>query len=89
MSTAAAHKQTIIKKHARSKTDTGSPEVQVAVLTDRINHLTEHFEKNKKDHHSRRGLLMMVSNRRSLLNYLKKTKAEVYEKLIADLGLRK
>ena len=89
MSITAEHKQAIIKKHARSKGDTGSPEVQVAVLTDRINHLTAHFEKNKKDHHSRRGLLMMVSNRRSLLNYLKKTKAEVYEKLIADLGLRK
>ena len=89
MSTAAEHKQAIIKKHARAKGDTGSPEVQVAILTDRINHLTAHFEKNKKDHHSRRGLLMMVSNRRSLLNYLKKTKATVYEKLIADLGLRK
>ncbi|MGB9153549.1 MAG: 30S ribosomal protein S15 [Alphaproteobacteria bacterium] len=89
MSITAEHKQAIIKKHARNKGDTGSPEVQVAVLTDRINHLTAHFEKNKKDHHSRRGLLMMVSNRRSLLNYLKKTKATVYEKLIADLGLRK
>lgn len=89
MSTTAEHKQAIIKKHARAKNDTGSPEVQIAILTDRINHLTAHFEKNKKDHHSRRGLLMMVSNRRSLLNYLKKTKASVYEKLIADLGLRK
>ena len=89
MSTTAEKKHAIIKKHARNKGDTGSPEVQVAILTDRINHLTAHFEKNKKDHHSRRGLLMMVSNRRSLLNYLKKTKATVYEKLIADLGLRK
>jgi small subunit ribosomal protein S15 len=89
MSITAEHKQAIIKKHARAKNDTGSPEVQVAILTDRINHLTAHFEKNKKDHHSRRGLLMMVSNRRSLLNYLKKSNAAVYEKLIADLGLRK
>jgi len=89
MSTAPAHKQEIIKKHARNKGDTGSPEVQVAVLTDRINHLTAHFETHKKDHHSRRGLLMMVSNRRSLLNYLKKSKPAAYEKLIADLGLRK
>ena len=86
---AAAHKQAIIKKHARAKGDTGSPEVQVAILTDRINHLQAHFDMHKKDHHSRRGLLMMVSNRRSLLNYLKKTKPAVYEKLIGDLGLRK
>ena len=63
--------------------------MQVAVLTNRINELTSHFERNKKDHHSRRGLLMMVSNRRSLLNYLKKSKPASYEKLIADLGLRK
>ena len=89
MSITAAHKQAIIKKYARAKGDTGSPEVQIAVLTDRINHLTAHFEKNVKDHHSRRGLLMMVSNRRSLLNYLKKTNMAVYEKLIGDLGLRK
>jgi len=89
MSINAERKQALIKKHARSKNDTGSPEVQVAVLTDRINHLTSHFEKHKKDHHSRRGLLMLVSNRRSLLNYLKKTKPAVYEKLIGDLSLRK
>ena len=89
MSINAERKQALIKKHARSKNDTGSPEVQVAVLTDRINHLTSHFEKHKKDHHSRRGLLMLVSNRRSLLNYLKKTKPSVYEKLIGELGLRK
>ena len=89
MSEAAARKTALIKKHARTKNDTGSPEVQVAVLTDRINQLTGHFEKHKKDHHSRRGLLMLVSNRRSLLNYLKKTKPAVYEKLIGDLGLRK
>lgn len=89
MSITTAHKKEIIAKHARAKNDTGSPEVQVAVLTDRINHLTAHFETHKKDHHSRRGLLKLVSNRRSLLNYLKKTKSAVYEKLIADLGLRK
>ena len=89
MSITTEHKQEIIKKHARAKGDTGSPEVQVAILTDRINHLTAHFETHKKDHHSRRGLLMLVSNRRSLLNYLKKTQVAVYEKLIADLGLRK
>ena len=89
MSITVEHRKEVILKHARSKNDTGSPEVQVAILTDRINHLTAHFEKHKKDHHSRRGLLMLVSNRRSLLNYLKKTKAAVYEKLIADLGLRK
>jgi small subunit ribosomal protein S15 len=89
MSMQAERKQALIKKHARTKNDTGSPEVQVAVLTDRINHLTAHFDKHKKDHHSRRGLLMMVSNRRSLLNYLKKTKPSVYEKLIGDLSLRK
>ena len=89
MSEAAERKQALIKKHARAKGDTGSPEVQVAILTDRINHLTAHFEKHVKDHHSRRGLLMLVSNRRSLLNYLKKTKPPVYDKLIVDLGLRK
>ncbi len=89
MSITVEHRKEVISKHARSKNDTGSPEVQVAILTDRINHLTAHFEKHKKDHHSRRGLLMLVSNRRSLLNYLKKTKVAVYEKLIADLGLRK
>jgi len=84
-----AQKQALIAVHARTKGDTGSPEVQVAILTRRINDLTEHFATNKKDHHSRRGLLMMVSNRRSLLSYLKKKKPSVYEKLIADLGLRK
>ena len=89
MSVAAERKQTLIKKHARAKNDTGSPEVQVAILTDRINQLTAHFEKHVKDHHSRRGLLMMVSNRRSLLNYLKKSKPASYEKLIVELSLRK
>jgi small subunit ribosomal protein S15 len=85
----AERKQALIKKHARAKNDTGSPEVQVAILTDRINYLTAHFEKHVKDHHSRRGLLMLVSNRRSLLNYLKKSKPTTYDKLIAELGLRK
>ncbi|HUY68943.1 MAG TPA: 30S ribosomal protein S15 [Alphaproteobacteria bacterium] len=89
MSIAGERKQALIKKHARQKGDTGSPEVQVALLTERINHLTGHFETHKKDHHSRRGLLMMVGNRRSLLNFLKKTKPDVYEKLIEELGLRK
>ena len=89
MSTAPERKTALIKKHARGKGDTGSPEVQVAILTDRINHLTAHFEKHVKDHHSRRGLLMMVGNRRRLLNYLKRTNAPAYEKLIGELGLRK
>ena len=89
MSNTVERRKAVTQKYARSKNDTGSPEVQVARLTDRINHLTVHFEKHAKDHHSRRGLLMLVSNRRGLLNYLKKTKPAVYEKLIADLGLRK
>ncbi len=89
MSMTKAQKQALITKHARGKGDTGSPEVQVAILTQRINGLMDHFEKNKKDHHSRRGLLMMVGNRRRLLNYLKKTDAGRYEKLIGELGLRK
>lgn len=89
MSIAPAQKQELVKKFARKKGDTGSPEVQVALLTQRINDLTEHFATHKKDHHSRRGLLMMVSNRRRLLAYLKKTNVASYEKLIAELGLRK
>ncbi len=89
MSIVAERKQALIKKHARTKGDTGSPEVQVALLTARINHLTAHFEKHVKDHHSRRGLLMLVSNSRSLLNYLKKSKPAVYEKLNGDLNQRK
>ncbi len=89
MSMTKAQKQALITKHARKKGDTGSPEVQVAILTQRINDLTSHFDKNKKDHHSRRGLLMMVGNRRSLLSYLKKIDVTRYEKVIAELGLRK
>jgi small subunit ribosomal protein S15 len=89
MSIAAERKQALIKKHARSKGDTGSPEVQIALLTERINHLTGHFETHVKDHHSRRGLLMLVGNRRRLLNYLKNTNPSGYEKLINELNLRK
>lgn len=89
MSIAAERKQALIKKHARKKGDTGSPEVQIAILTERINHLTAHFEQHVKDHHSRRGLLMMVSNRRRLLNYLKNTDQAVYEKIVGELNLRK
>lgn len=82
-------KQAIIKEYGRSEGDTGSPEVQVAILTARINELTEHFKANPKDHHSRRGLLMMVGQRRGLLDYLKKTDLEGYRALIEKLGIRK
>lgn len=84
-----AEKPAVIEKFARKKGDTGSPEVQVALLTKRINHLTDHFAAHKKDHHSRRGLLMMVSKRRGLLDYLKSKDSKRYEQLIAELGLRK
>ncbi len=82
-------KQEIIKKYARSEGDTGSPEVQVALLTERINHLNEHLKLNKKDHHSRRGLLLMVGQRRGLLDYLMRTDIERYRTLIGQLNLRK
>ena len=82
-------KQAIIKEYGRSEGDTGSPEVQVAILTARIQELTEHLKVNKKDHHSRRGLLKMVGQRRGMLAYLKKTDIERYRTLIAKLGLRK
>lgn len=82
-------KSSIIAEHGRHEGDTGSPEVQVALLTARINHLNEHLKLNKKDHHSRRGLLLMVGQRRGLLDYLKKTDIESYRSLIAKLGLRK
>ena len=82
-------KAEIIAKYGRKEGDTGSPEVQIALLTERINHLNEHLKINKKDNHSRRGLLKMVGARRGLLDYLKKTDLEGYRKLIADLGLRK
>lgn len=79
----------VIALHARAKGDTGSPEVQVALLTARINELTGHFKLHVKDHHGRRGLLRMVSKRRSLLDYLKRTKLDTYRALIEKLGLRK
>ncbi len=79
----------VVKTHARSATDTGSPEVQVALLTDRINELTPHFKTHLKDHHGRRGLLKMVNQRKSLLSYLKGRDAERYLALIQKLGLRK
>ncbi|HEY1606828.1 MAG TPA: 30S ribosomal protein S15 [Allosphingosinicella sp.] len=89
MSVTAERKQEIIKDNAQSKGDTGSPEVQVAILTERINNLTEHFKSHAKDNHSRRGLLMMVNKRRSLLDYIRKEDSERYTALIAKLGLRK
>ena len=82
-------KQDIIKNFGRTPEDTGSPEVQIALLSQRINELTEHLKNNKKDHHSRRGLLKMVGQRRGLLEYLKKTNIEGYRNLIERLGLRK
>ena len=82
-------KSSIIAEYGRHEGDTGSPEVQVALLTARINHLNEHLKLNKKDHHSRRGLLLMVGQRRGLLDYLKMTDIESYRSLIAKLGLRK
>ncbi|MDD7511548.1 MAG: 30S ribosomal protein S15 [Peptostreptococcaceae bacterium] len=82
-------KEAIVKDYARTEGDTGSPEVQVAILTARINDLNEHLKIHKKDHHSRRGLLKMVGKRRNLLNYLKDVDVERYRDLIARLGLRK
>ena len=89
MSITAERKQALIQEHARDANDTGSPEVQIAILTDRINTLTEHFKTHAKDNHSRRGLLMMVNKRRSLLDYLKRKDTPAYTALIAKLGLRK
>lgn len=89
MSIKPEKKQELIKKHAISPKDTGSPEVQVAILTERILNLTEHMKTNKKDMGSRRGLLSMVANRRSLLNYVKKIDPKRYEDLIESLGLRR
>ena len=89
MSVTAERKQKLIKDNARAKGDTGSPEVQVAILTERITNLTEHFKTHAKDNHSRRGLLMLVNKRRSLLDYLKRENNERYTSLIAKLGLRK
>ena len=84
-----AEKQAIMKEYATHEGDTGSPEVQIAVLTKRINDLTEHLKEHHKDHHSRRGLLMMVGKRRGLMNYLKSQDIERYRALVAKLGLRK
>ena len=89
MSITAERKQEVIKDNAQQEGDTGSPEVQVAILTERISNLTEHFKGHHKDNHSRRGLLMLVNKRRSLLDYLKKKDAGRYTALIAKLGLRK
>ncbi|MGN1044070.1 MAG: 30S ribosomal protein S15 [Acutalibacteraceae bacterium] len=82
-------KDLIIKEHARHEGDTGSPEIQIALLTKRINDLTEHLKIHKKDHHSRRGLLIMVGKRRSLLNYLTKKDINRYRAIIEKLGIRK
>ncbi|MDF2612642.1 MAG: ribosomal protein [Clostridia bacterium] len=82
-------KQELMVKYGRAANDTGSPEVQIALLTERINHLTDHLRMHKKDHHSRRGLLMMVGKRRGLLDYLIKTDIERYRAIIAELGIRK
>ncbi|ARP51182.1 MULTISPECIES: 30S ribosomal protein S15 [Caproicibacterium] len=84
-----AEKTEIMKKYARHEGDTGSPEVQVAVLTKRINDLTDHLRTHQKDHHSRRGLLKMVGTRRSLLNYLERVDIERYRAIISELNLRK
>ena len=89
MSITAERKTALIKEYAQKEGDTGSPEVQVAILTERINNLTGHFKGHAKDNHSRRGLLMMVNKRRSLLDYLRKTDGDRYTALIAKLGLRK
>ena len=89
MSVTSERKQEIINDNARGSGDTGSPEVQVAILTERINNLTQHFKAHAKDNHSRRGLLMMVNKRRSLLDYIRKEDHERYTALIAKLGLRK
>lgn len=84
-----ASKTATIEKHRLHDTDTGSPEVQIALLTERINHLTEHLKVHVKDHHSRRGLLMMVGRRRRLLDYVKDNDVERYRGIIAELGLRR
>ena len=83
------NKQEVIQRHAKHPTDTGSPEVQISLLTARINHLTDHFKTHKKDHHSRQGLLKMVARRRGLLKYLMGVNHERYKGIVAELGLRK
>ncbi|MBL9012939.1 MAG: 30S ribosomal protein S15 [Myxococcales bacterium] len=89
MSVSTVKKAETIKKFQQSEGDTGSPEVQVALLSERVAHLTEHLKNNHKDHHSRRGLLKMVGQRRALLDYLKRKDLERYKKLIETLGLRR
>jgi small subunit ribosomal protein S15 len=89
MSITQERKEALVKEHSRTEGDTGSPEVQVAILSERIANLTEHFKTHAKDNHSRRGLLMLVNKRRSLLDYLKKKDQGRYADLIAKLGLRK
>ena len=89
MSINTEHKARIVGEHQRAKGDTGSPEVQVAILTERINNLTEHFKTHTKDNHSRRGLLKLVSQRRSLLDYLKRKDESRYRTLIEKLGIRR
>jgi len=89
MSLQTEQKKGIIEKHKIHGKDTGSPEVQIALLTERINYLTEHFKTHKKDHHSRQGLLKIVNQRRRLLNYLKRNDPPRYRKLIDELGIRK
>jgi len=88
MSITVEKKQELIKKFALHEKDTGSPEVQIAILTERINNLTEHIKANKKDLHSRRGLIGLVNKRRKLLNYLKRESEERYKKIVEELGLR-
>ncbi|MEQ8201900.1 MAG: 30S ribosomal protein S15 [Syntrophomonadaceae bacterium] len=89
MALSSEKKQEIIKAYQVHDNDTGSPEVQIAILTDRINYLNEHLKANKKDHHSRRGLLKMVGQRRSLLDYLKKNDFDRYRNIVTRLGLRR
>lgn len=89
MTLKAENKQEIVGKFGKHEKDTGSPEVQIALLTGRITYLTEHFKSHKKDHHSRRGLLKLVGQRKSLLNYLKNKDIERYRAVIKELGIRK
>jgi small subunit ribosomal protein S15 len=89
MSTTAERKTALIKEYATKPNDSGSPEVQVAILSERINNLTEHFKVHGKDHHSRRGLLKLVQTRRSLLDYVKRIDEARYKKLIESLGIRR
>ena len=89
MTLTVEQKQEIVSKHGKDAADTGSAEVQIALMTERINELTEHLRTHKKDHHSRRGLLMLVGKRRRLLNYLQRTDLDRYRALIKELGLRR